>query len=295
MIPSRFLVLPALPLTPNGKLDRKALEKLGGKELTTGTEHVAARTQLECELAGIWQAVLRREQVGINDNFFDLGGHSLLAVAMCSQITRRLGVDVPLRWLFEHPTIAGLAGRIETLDRNFPSIRPIGKADRCQALPVSFSQQGMWLLQQTLPDAATYNVPVFHHLHGTVAVKRLRECLQTVMSRHEVLRTALVLQGEDLAQQIGAAQDVPPPWLEVDLQGVPASRQQVVLEECLLEEARRPFDLARGGASFHRIPGSHLEIFSPEHLPALADSFRLVLHRAQENDRATRPPPPPRA
>ena len=140
MIPSRFLVLPALPLTPNGKLDRKALEKLGGKELTTGTEHVAARTQRECELVEIWQKVLRRERVGMDDNFFDLGGHSLLAVVICSQITRRLGVEVPLRWLFEHPTIAGLAGRIGALDRGSPSIRPFGKADRCQAVPVSFSQ-----------------------------------------------------------------------------------------------------------------------------------------------------------
>ncbi|MEI7941417.1 MAG: amino acid adenylation domain-containing protein, partial [Verrucomicrobiota bacterium] len=154
MVPSRFVAVPALPLTPNGKLDRKALENLDGEELAVGTDYLAPRNEWEGELVEIWQAVLRRERVGIQDNFFELGGHSLLAVVICSQIQRRLGLEVPLRWVFEHPTIEGLARQLESLGRHSQDTGAIEKADRQKPLPMSFAQQGMWLLQQTLPDPA---------------------------------------------------------------------------------------------------------------------------------------------
>ena len=166
MIPSRFVVLESLPLTPSGKVDRKALEKLEGLELGSGTDYVAPRNERERELAEIWRAVLRREQVGIQDNFFELGGHSLLAVVICSQIQRRLGLEVPLRWVFEHPTIEGLARQLESLGRHSQDTGAIEKADRQKPLPMSFAQQGMWLLQQTLPDPATYNQPIAWQLSG---------------------------------------------------------------------------------------------------------------------------------
>ena len=109
MIPSRFVAVEAMPLNANGKLDRKALEMMDGEELASGTDYVAPRNELERELAEIWRAVLRRERVGIQDNFFDLGGYSLLAAVMGSQIHRRLGKEVSLHWIFEHPTIERLA------------------------------------------------------------------------------------------------------------------------------------------------------------------------------------------
>jgi amino acid adenylation domain-containing protein len=245
MIPSRFFVLPVLPLTRNGKVNRKALEKLDGVELAAGTDYVAPRNELESRLVEIWQAVLRRKRVGIDDNFFDLGGHSLLAVAICSQITRRLNVEVPLRCVFEHPTIEKLTRQMESQPGLSQNSRPIEKADRNQPLPMSFAQQGMWLLQQTLADTATYNEPVAFHLSGRMDRERVRRALQVIVERHEVLRTALVLQGESLVQQVAAAKDVPLPWLEVDLQSVPPSQKQPALEQRLLEEARRPFDLAQ--------------------------------------------------
>ena len=137
MVPSRFVAVPALPLTPNGKLDRKALEKLDGEELAVGTDYLAPRNELERALVEIWQAVLRREPVGIQDNFFELGGHSLLAVVICSQIQRRLGLEVPLRWVFEHPTIEGLARQLESLGRHSQDTGAIEKADRQKPLPMS--------------------------------------------------------------------------------------------------------------------------------------------------------------
>ncbi|MCX6917222.1 MAG: condensation domain-containing protein, partial [Verrucomicrobia bacterium] len=244
MIPSRFVSLESLPLTPNGKVDRKALEKLEGLELGSGTDYVAPRNERERELAEIWRAVLRREQVGIQDNFFELGGHSLLAVVICSQIQRRLGLATPLRWVFEHPTIEGLARQLESLGRHSQDPGAIEKADRQKPLPMSFAQQGMWLLQQTLPDPATYNQPIAWHFSGQVDRERVRRALQAILERHEVLRTALVQQGEDLVQRVGSASEVPLPWQEMDLQAVPPGQKEAVLEEWLLAEARRPFDLA---------------------------------------------------
>ncbi len=114
MIPSAFVFLDCLPLTPSGKIDRKALPppELSRPELESA--FVAPRTEVEKRLADIWADVLKLEEVGIHDNFFDLGGHSLLATQVISRLRAEFGVELPLRMLFEHPTVASLAERIET-------------------------------------------------------------------------------------------------------------------------------------------------------------------------------------
>jgi hypothetical protein len=155
MVPSAFVWLEQLPMTTNGKLDRKALIKLGGVELESGTEYVGPRNEQERGLAEIWGAVLRRKRVGIQDNFFDLGGHSLLAIVICSCINRRFNVEVPLRWMFEHPTIEELAEQLALQGVHLQNAGAIEKADGGKPLPMSFAQQRMWFLQQTLPDPAT--------------------------------------------------------------------------------------------------------------------------------------------
>ncbi|HEV7516040.1 MAG TPA: amino acid adenylation domain-containing protein, partial [Thermoanaerobaculia bacterium] len=115
MVPSAFVQLPALPLSDNGKLDRRALLALGGAEPATREAYVAPRTPVEETLAAIWSEVLRRERIGVDDNFFEVGGHSLLVTQVVSRLRGSLGIDLPLRALFEAPTIAGLAERIETV------------------------------------------------------------------------------------------------------------------------------------------------------------------------------------
>jgi acyl carrier protein len=102
-----------LPLTPNGKIDRKALPEPGGVE----TEYVAPRTPLEETLVAIWAEVLKVENPGIRDNFFDLGGHSLLAMQVISRVRETFHVDVPVRHLFEAPTIENLSKCVSSLPR----------------------------------------------------------------------------------------------------------------------------------------------------------------------------------
>jgi len=108
MVPDAFVALDSLPLTANGKIDRQRLSE-PPKTSTVDDNFVAPRTQLEEELAGLWSEILKVERVGINDNFFDLGGHSLLATRLMFQLREHFNVDIPLRALFEAPTIAMLA------------------------------------------------------------------------------------------------------------------------------------------------------------------------------------------
>jgi acyl carrier protein len=112
MVPAAIVVLESLPLSPNGKLDRRALPPPDRTEPADREDYVAPRTPVEEMLAGIWATVLRLERVGIQDNFFALGGHSLLATQVVSRVRTAIGIELPLRALFEDPTVADLATRV---------------------------------------------------------------------------------------------------------------------------------------------------------------------------------------
>src|SRR6185295_10623740 len=165
MVPSAFVFLDALPLTPNGKLDRRALP---APEYAAAEErYVAPRTPVEEVLAGIWAEVLRLERVGANDHFFELGGHSLLATRVVSRIREVFGVEVPLRALFEGPTVAELAGRVEEMRQaELPVLPPVVPVERTGALPLSFAQERLWFLHQMEPEGAGYNMSWPSRLRG---------------------------------------------------------------------------------------------------------------------------------
>lgn len=109
MLPSAFVEMEALPLSPNGKVDRKLLPAPDGARPELEQAFVASRNEVEQTLANIWSEVLKLDQIGINDNFFDLGGHSLLATQVISRIQIAFNVELPLRAIFENPTVSGLA------------------------------------------------------------------------------------------------------------------------------------------------------------------------------------------
>ncbi|HEY0793552.1 MAG TPA: amino acid adenylation domain-containing protein [Chthoniobacterales bacterium] len=244
-IPGRFVAVAALPLTVTGKVDRQKLKKTAGSELGADAVYVAARSEGERQLVGIWQAVLHREKLGVQENFFDLGGHSLTAAAICSHLFRLWGIEVPVRWILEHPTVEAFARRIESAKGHPHDTPALEKADRSKPLPMSFGQQRMWLLQQVLPNPSTYNVPVAWHLRGHVDRERVRRALQTMVERHEVLRTALVQQGEQLLQRIAAVGEVALPWEVIDGRAHPLAARESHWETFLAEEACQPFDLAQ--------------------------------------------------
>ena len=243
MVPGRFVQLDSLPITANGKVDRKALALAPELNARPGADSIPPRNELERQLTGIWEAALGRGRLGVRDDFFDLGGHSLLAIVINARIAQVLKVEVPLRWLFENPTIEGLAKRMEAKTHQ-PSGPPIVRADREGALPMSHGQQQMWLLQGLLPDPATYNVPFACRFWGIVDRARLRSALQAIVTRHEVLRTRLEQKGDQFVQEV-APDNLSLPWESIDFTALSGSQLQAALEARLRDEVRRPIDLTR--------------------------------------------------
>src|SRR6185369_5069229 len=130
MVPGAFVVLPSLPLTANGKVDRRALATIAPESSREPGGYVAPRTPVEALLAGIWAELLGVDRVGIEDSFFELGGHSFLATRVMSRVAREFGVELPVRALFETPTVAGLAERLAAARPLAPVAASLGAAGR---------------------------------------------------------------------------------------------------------------------------------------------------------------------
>jgi amino acid adenylation domain-containing protein/non-ribosomal peptide synthase protein (TIGR01720 family) len=184
MVPAAILVLGSLPLSPNGKLNRKALPapEFAGSPVTRWPRD--PQEELVCE---VFAGVLGLDRIGIDDGFFELGGDSLLATRVVSRLRSALGVELPIRALFEAPTVAGL---IDWLAAAQEAARPpLVPVDRPDVLPLSFAQQRLWFLGRFEGPSATYNMPVPLRLTGPLDRAALSAALADVVERHESLRT----------------------------------------------------------------------------------------------------------
>ncbi|EGO65799.1 non-ribosomal peptide synthetase [Acetonema longum] len=201
MIPAVFIQLDNMPLTPNGKIDRRALPEPEG-DFHTGTAYVAPRTETEQRMARIWQDVLgtAKAGIGIEDNFFELGGHSLKAVTLASRLHKEFGVEVPLRKVFERPTIKELARYCEGAGQSgYTAISPAAE----QAYyPASSAQRRMFILNQLNSGDTAYNMPAAFRVEGDLDTIRFTEALQGLVRRHEILRTSFELADGELVQKI---------------------------------------------------------------------------------------------
>jgi amino acid adenylation domain-containing protein/thioester reductase-like protein len=191
MIPSAIVVLKELPLNPNGKVDRAALPAPEREGAAGGEEFVAPRSAMEVTLSMIWGELLGVSRVGVHDNFFELGGHSLLAAKLLARLRDEFQVDLPVRTLFDTPTIVALAGAIEEQRAKGPAskLQPIKAVSRDRPLPLSFAQQQLWLLIQVEPESPFYNEPFTVRMPGRLDVGALERTLQEIVRRHEILRT----------------------------------------------------------------------------------------------------------
>jgi malonyl CoA-acyl carrier protein transacylase/acyl carrier protein len=194
----------------------------------------APRTQREEILCAVYAQVLGVDQVTIDDSFFQLGGHSLLATRLTARIRAVLGVDVPLRTVFEAPTVAQLANHLANGDGGHrPPLRPM---DRPARIPLSLTQQRLWFLNRLHGGAAHYNMPMAYRLCGRLDVPALRQALGDVVARHESLRTAYP-DWDGRPQQIVLAAEDAPVDLPVD------TVTEAELADALTEEAGYAFDL----------------------------------------------------
>jgi amino acid adenylation domain-containing protein/non-ribosomal peptide synthase protein (TIGR01720 family) len=244
MVPASITVLDALPITPNGKVDRRALEALDPREEEQTV--VAPRTATEELLEAIWADVFNREHVGVHDRFDALGGHSLLAIQVIARVRDAFQVEVPLRAIFEAPTIAELAARVDALAREggAPVLPPIERAPRDAPLPLSFAQERLWFLDRLEPGSALYNVPSARRFSGPLDAPVLERALREVVRRHEVLRTTFAMAGDQPVQVIRGDLDLRLPV--EDLGHLPEADREPRAREIASTEARRPFDLERG-------------------------------------------------
>ena len=245
MVPSAFVMLEALPLTVNGKLDRRALPAPDAAGETPGTGYVAPRTPLEEITARIWAEVLGVDRVGVHDGFFDLGGHSLLATQVISRLRAECQTELPIRTLFDRPTVAALAEQIAAArlgDR--AEARPgIAPAPRTGDLPLSWSEERMWFLHQLDERGAAYNVSNAFRITGPLDLEILADAANALVERHENLRTAFrSVEGRPLREVLARAR------LElevIDLRaGSEVDRPQEI-QRLATEQAQRPFALSR--------------------------------------------------
>ncbi|MBK0060073.1 amino acid adenylation domain-containing protein [Pseudomonas sp. S44] len=231
MLPAHILCLDSLPLTLNGKLDRAALPAPTLRQ----EDYQAPRTALEQQVAQIWQQVLEVERVGLQDDFFVLGGHSLLATQVVSRLRHGLGLQVALRTLFEQTTLqAFVASLTPTADAAQPALLPV---PRGELAPLSYAQERQWFLWQLDPSSSAYNIPSALRLRGALNVPALQRSFDSLLARHESLRTTFAQAPQGAQQRIHAAVPLALP-IETVAEAELAARVQA--------EVAQVFDLEQG-------------------------------------------------
>jgi len=243
MIPAAFVSLAELPVTANGKLDRQALP---APVVSSGEQRVL-HTPVEEITAGLWAELLGLAYVGPDDNFFELGGHSLIGAQLISRLRQTLEIDLPLRVLFEAPTVAGLAAEIERLRRGdggpaLPTITSF-RQDRSSPPPLSFAQERYWAGRHLEARSVASTIPTLMHLVGPFDGVCLRRAIAAVVDRHELLRTSFRDGPEGPVQVIHPA--VPVALPEVDLERLGAAEQRAEVQRFSILDGRLHFDYER--------------------------------------------------
>jgi len=294
MVPSAFIPLDRMPLSANGKIDRKALPvpELARPELER--QFVAPRTPMEAALARIWRELLGLDRIGVYDDFFELGGHSLLASRVVSRLRWEFKMTLPLRSLFETPTIAALACEIDALQRTIDSrlgergvwsgVPEISALEaRPEELPLSFAQERLWFLDRLEPQSALYNIPMALSLSGALDAEALRRCLDEVVRRHEILRTRFQEVSGRLVQVIDEATRVEMPL--VDLIGLPDGERETEIRRLRQEEAQRPFNLGLDGMLRSRLvrlgPKEHVLLLTTHHVASDGWSLGVLIRELE--------------
>ncbi len=256
MVPSAIVMMDTLPLTVNGKLDRRALpapeRQLDG--------YRAPRSPEESALCDIFAAVLELDRVGIDDSFFALGGHSLLATRVVGRARATLGVELPIRSVFESPTVAELATRLR--GGGAPRV-PLVRQARPDRMPLSFAQQRLWFLYRLEGPNATYNIPMALRIEGDLDHDALEAALADVVTRHESLRTIFPERDGLPFQEILPAHEAHCSFATQDIAAAD-------LAERLAAAAATSFDLAREiplrSWLFRIGPGRHVLLLVLHHI-----------------------------
>ncbi|WP_156669529.1 non-ribosomal peptide synthetase, partial [Mycobacterium sp. E3339] len=233
MVPAAVVALPGLPMTVNGKLDTRALPAPDYRDVDN---YRAPTTAVEEILAGIYADVLGVDRVGVDDSFFDLGGDSLSTMRLVAAINSSLDTELPVRVVFEAPTVAQLAPRI---DQGAGRLQPLVAAERPAVIPLSFAQSRLWFIQQLQGPSPIYNMAAALRLTGSLDADALRAALADVVRRHESLRTVFPTHEGTPRQVVIPADDVDFGWDVVDATAFSAGE----LDEAVGATTHFAFDL----------------------------------------------------
>ncbi|MFI7602132.1 amino acid adenylation domain-containing protein [Actinoplanes sp. NPDC049681] len=280
-VPADVVVLDTMPLTPSGKIDRSALpEPPRGR---SHQDYVAPRTPTEQALAEMIAELLHLERVGIHEEFFALGGHSLLAGRLAARVRQELGRELPLRLLYQSPTVAGMAAVLDGGEGHGLTPPPIETTTGDDPAPLSFPQERVWFLEKLVPGNLAYNAQATLRLRGPLDPDALRATLTEIVRRHEVFRCAYVAEAGTPTQR-----PMPPMPVElpiVDLTGLPAGARDDRVEEIVADTVRTPFDLARPPLArwvlIRQAEDDHTLVHVEHHLVHDGWSFALFVRELQ--------------
>jgi len=266
MVPSAIVILDAFPLTPNGKIDRRALPD---PDLGADEDRAAPRTPTEEILAGIWSELLRVGSVGVDDGFFALGGHSLLATRMVSRVRETLGVELPIRAVFEDATLAALAARVDASLRAGDGVPlpPLAPRGHDGDAPLSFTQERLWILQRLSPESPAYTVPSTFRFGGALDAGVLERALAEIVRRHHALRTVIAQTPDGPVQRVVEVDFHLPVR---DVTDLPPGAREAEAARIVAEDLAAPFEM-EGGALFRILlvriaPDDHVLHLSAHHV-----------------------------
>ncbi|HJT66776.1 MAG TPA: amino acid adenylation domain-containing protein, partial [Pyrinomonadaceae bacterium] len=278
MVPRQVLLVERLPLTRHGKVDEEQLRLLV-ENIDRGEEGGPPVTEVERTVAEIWGALLGLENPGRDANFFLLGGHSLLATQVMVRVQRALGVELPLRTLFEKPTVAEFSAQVEISLRSdaAAAVPPLVRAARDEEMPLSFAQQRIWFLFSLDPESPAYNMPAALRLNGDLDVPALEQSLKEIVRRHEMLRTTFAAVDGRPVQRVANRSELH--LRVVDLRVIEPDRREPQVMRLAHAEAHRPFDL--GHAPLLRVTllrvgeQEHVVLFTMHHI--ICDGWSVAL------------------
>src|SRR5690606_14955142 len=307
MVPSAWCRVDALPLLPNGKIDRNALPPPDWEP--PAREYVAPRSPVEQALADIWREILEVPRVGVRDDFFDLGGHSLAATRAIARANAALDTRVPLRALFDAPTVEELArafappasGDAQERRRRLLELRlarsrgaapgiadarlsaPASDAAASDAdgvAPLSWAQQALWFVDRLAGPSGTYNIAMSARLAGALRIDALERSLQALVERHDSLRTAFDDDGGQPVQRV--IRDAKLALSVERLDALAAGQREEALRQRLLQQASIPFDLACAPLVRARLycmgPDEHVLLLVVHHIVADGWSRAVIAH-----------------
>ena len=277
MVPAAYVRLQTLPTLANGKLDRKALPDPSPEAFSTG-QYQPPRNEVETELAAIWTSVLKRDGIGVFDNFFEAGGDSLLAFRLIARIGLKFEVECSNQLIFERPTIAGIAeflGEHAHAKTPMPGFPP---ADSLDAIPLTSMQQRAWFFAQLAPDSPVYNVPLAFRLKGNLDLFKLQSSLSAIAQRHKILRTTYQERDGNVFGRACDARQVP---LAIeDLSGSSGVQLEASAKEWLRRENTRIFnlesDLTMRCAVARLAPDEHMLLLVVHHIACDGVSRKLI-------------------